>query len=45
MFIGYLDAARLVRNRVMHFGEELNAEDKGKLDQCLRFMRALDPLP
>ena len=27
-FIGYLDAARVVRNRVMHFGEELSPEDK-----------------
>jgi CBS domain-containing protein len=44
-FIGYLDAARVVRNRVMHFGEELGQEDKDKLAHCLNFMRALDPLP
>lgn len=43
MFIGYLDAARVVRNRVMHFGKELGPEDKHKLEQCLNFMRALDP--
>ena len=44
-FIGYLDAARVVRNRVMHFGEELKPADKLKLVQCLNFMRALDPFP
>lgn len=44
-FIGYLDAARVVRNRVMHFGEELSPGDKRTLVQCLNFMRALDPLP
>ena len=44
-FIEYLEAARKVRNRVMHFGEELRQEDKDKLDHCLNFMRALDPLP
>jgi CBS domain-containing protein len=44
MFIGYLDAAREVRNRVMHFGEELKPDDKHKLRQCLNFMRALDPM-
>jgi CBS domain-containing protein len=44
MFIGYLDAAREVRNRVMHFGEELQPDDKYKLRQCLNFMRALDPM-
>lgn len=44
-FIGYLDAARVVRNRVMHFGEELSPGDKHTLVQCLNFMRALDPLP
>lgn len=44
-FIEYLDAARQVRNRVMHFGEELKQADKLKLIQLLNFMRALDPLP
>ena len=44
-FIHYLDAARVVRNRVMHFGEELKPADKLKLVQCLNFMRALDPFP
>jgi hypothetical protein len=42
MFIGYLDDARIVRNRVMHFGKELEAEDKQKLERCLNFMRTLD---
>ncbi len=44
-FIEYLDAARQVRNRVMHFGEELKQPDKLKLIQLLNFIRALDPLP
>ena len=44
-FIEYLDAARVVRNRVMHFGEDLKPTDKLKLVQCLNFMRALDPFP
>jgi hypothetical protein len=45
MFIGFLDVAREVRNRVMHFGKELDSEDKHKLVRCLNFMRALDPTP
>ena len=45
MFIGFLDAARVVRNRVMHFGKELDPEDKNKLVLCLNFMRTLDPMP
>ena len=44
-FIDYLEAARVVRNRVMHFGEELKPADKHKLVQCLNFMRTLDPRP
>lgn len=45
MFIGYLDTARQLRNRVMHFGRELDAQEKDRLMECLRFMRALDPFP
>jgi CBS domain-containing protein len=45
MFIGFLDAARVARNKVMHFGDELTAGQKQTLVQCLNFMRALDPLP
>jgi hypothetical protein len=45
MFIGFLDAARVVRNRVMHFGKELDPEDKHMLVLCLNFMRPLDPMP
>lgn len=41
-FIGYLDEARKVRNRIMHFGEELSAADIAALTHCLNFMRALD---
>jgi hypothetical protein len=42
-FIECLNAARIVRNKVMHFGEELTTEDKAKLWQLYNFMRALDP--
>jgi CBS-domain-containing membrane protein len=45
LFIGYLDAARVVRNKVMHFGEELKPDDKAELVHCLNCMRVLDPLP
>jgi CBS domain-containing protein len=45
MFIGFLDAARVARNKVMHFGKELTNDQKHTLVQCLNFMRALDPLP
>jgi len=45
LFIGYLDAARVVRNKVMHFGEELDPEDKDKLKRCLNCVRVLDSLP
>ncbi|HEY0934108.1 MAG TPA: CBS domain-containing protein, partial [Trebonia sp.] len=41
-FIEYLDRARVVRNRIMHFGEELGPADKATLTHCLNFMRALD---
>ena len=41
-FIGYLDGARKVRNRIMHFGEELSTADMAALTHCLNFMRALD---
>jgi CBS domain-containing protein len=41
-FIQYLDEARQVRNRIMHFGEELSAADMAALTHCLNFMRALD---
>ena len=44
-FIDYLDAARVVRNRVMHFDEDLKPAEKLKLGQCLNFIRALDPFP
>jgi hypothetical protein len=45
MFIAYLDDARELRNRVMHFGAELKAADKRKLVSVLNFMRNLDPRP
>jgi restriction system protein len=42
-FIECLDAARRVRNKVMHFGEDLTDADKDHLLQFYNFMRALDP--
>jgi hypothetical protein len=45
MFIAYLDEARVLRNRVMHFGAELKPEDKQKLISVLNFMRNLDARP
>lgn len=44
-FVDYLDAAREVRNRVMHFGRELEPTDKLKLEHFRNLMRDLDPLP
>lgn len=41
-FIGFLEEARKVRNRIMHFGEELGTADVAALTHCLNFMRALD---
>ena len=45
MFISYLDDARKLRNRVMHFGTRLQDEEERKLTACLSFMRHLDPQP
>jgi hypothetical protein len=44
-FVDYLDAAREVRNRVMHFGRELEPTDKLKLQYFRNLMRDLDPRP
>jgi CBS domain protein len=41
-FIDQLDEARKVRNKIMHFGKELTAEEQVELDRCLRLMRHLD---
>lgn len=45
MFVDYLDGVRKIRNRVMHFGVQLDEEDKRQLVSFLHFMRSLDPLP
>jgi hypothetical protein len=45
MFVDYLDAARKIRNRVMHFGVQLDDSDKSQLVSFLQFMRAVDPMP
>ena len=45
MFVGYLEGVRKIRNRVMHFGVQLDEEDKRQLVSFLHFMRSLDPLP
>jgi CBS domain-containing protein len=44
-FIAYLDGARIIRNKVMHFGEELAPREKQQLEQFFNLMRALDPEP
>lgn len=44
-FIEYLDEARIVRNRVMHSGGELEHSQKQKLERLFNLMRALDPRP
>jgi restriction system protein len=45
MFVGYLEGVRKIRNRVMHFGVQLDEQDKRQLVSFLHFMRSLDPLP
>jgi restriction system protein len=45
MFLDYLEQARKIRNKVMHFGEDLTAAERSHLKQCLAFIRAIDPLP
>jgi len=45
MFVGYLDEVRKIRNRVMHFGVQLDEDDKRQLVSFLQFMRYLDPMP
>jgi hypothetical protein len=44
-FIKYLDDARVVRNKVMHSGEELERCDKQKLNRFFNLMRVLNPDP
>jgi restriction system protein len=44
-FIAYLDGARIIRNKVMHFGEELTPGEKQQLERFFNLMRALDPEP
>jgi len=45
MFVDYLDGVRRIRNRVMHFGVQLDEEGKRQLVSFLHFMRSLDPFP
>jgi len=45
MFVGYLDEVRKIRNRVMHFGVQLDEYDEQRLVSFLQFMRFLDPMP
>jgi CBS domain-containing protein len=42
LFISELDAVRQIRNRVMHFGVELEQADRTKLTSFLRLMGPLD---
>lgn len=40
-FIQCLDDTRKIRNAIMHFGKELTSDERERLKQCLRYMRAL----
>jgi hypothetical protein len=42
-FLGQLERARMVRNKIMHFGETLNTGEQDQLMRCLRYMRGLAP--
>lgn len=42
-FLGQLERARVVRNKIMHFGETLNTGEQEQLMKCLRYMRGLAP--
>lgn len=44
-FIQCLDDTRKIRNKIMHFGEELTSDMKQRLTQCLRYMRTMLPVP
>jgi len=44
-FIQCLDDTRKIRNKIMHFGEELTTDMKQRLTQCLRYMRTMLPVP
>jgi CBS domain-containing protein len=44
-FIQCLDDTRKIRNAIMHFGKELTSEERERLKQCLRYMRALLAVP
>ncbi|MGH3187214.1 MAG: CBS domain-containing protein [Streptosporangiaceae bacterium] len=43
-FIDSLDSTRKIRNKIMHFGEELSDTDKQRLMRCLNYMRTMLPL-
>lgn len=44
-FIESLDETRKIRNKIMHFGKELDPADTQRLMHCLNYMRAMLPLP
>lgn len=41
-FMDQLNRARIVRNRIMHFGEELTTAEQEELEMCLNYMRTVD---
>lgn len=42
-FIQCLEDTRQIRNKIMHFGEELTVVQRQRLGQCLNYMRAMLP--
>ena len=41
-FVDQIDKARVVRNKIMHFGKELTLQEQVELERCLSLMRHLD---
>ncbi len=41
-FVDQIDNARVVRNKIMHFGKELTPQEQAELERCLSLMRLLD---
>jgi restriction system protein len=40
--VDQLDKARVVRNKIMHFGKELTPQEQSELERCLSLVRYLD---
>lgn len=44
-FMDQLNRARVVRNSIMHFGEQLTTAEQLELEMCLNYMRTVDRRP